>query len=356
MSERRRPRVVLLTEIPAPYRIPLFNALAERVDLEVVFLAERNPERPYGLHSEEWAFRSRVLPGRDLALGGRWLVLNRGAGRTVRRADAIVLGGWNQPAFWAALLRARRRGTPVLTWVESTRADSTGGLLEPAKRLLLRATAAVIVPGAASAQLVRGLGVADDRIVVAPNAIDAELFGAAAVERPRRERCRFLYVGRLADEKGVDVLLRALDGVDAELVVAGSGEAEERLRALAPAGVTFLGHVGRDDLVGVYRDADALVLPSRSEPWGMALNEAAAAGLPLVASEAAGATAELVEEDGNGFRVPPGDVEALRAALRRLAADPELRSRMGRRSREVAARFTPTAWADAVAAAVETRR
>jgi glycosyltransferase involved in cell wall biosynthesis len=79
------------------------------------------------------------------------------------------------------------------------------------------------------------------------------------------------------------------------------------------------------------------------------LNEAAAAGLPLVASEGAGAAYDLIEEGVNGFRVPVGDEAALAAALRRLAEDEELRIAAGSRSRELAERFTPAAWADAVA-------
>src|SRR6185312_229488 len=104
------------------YRIPLFNALAERVDLDVLFLARSNPQRPYRLHEDELHFRRRVLPGFDLTLGNRWLVVNRGVRRAVRDSDVLLLGGWNQPAFWSAL--ATRK--PAYVWVESTLADSGG--------------------------------------------------------------------------------------------------------------------------------------------------------------------------------------------------------------------------------------
>jgi glycosyltransferase involved in cell wall biosynthesis len=83
----------------------------------------------------------------------------------------------------------------------------------------------------------------------------------------------------------------------------------------------------------------------------MALNEGAAAGLPLVATDAAGGAHDLVVEGENGFRVPAGDATALRDALRRLAEDPALRARMGARSLEVGARFTPAAWARSMLAA-----
>jgi len=161
-------------------------------------------------------------------------------------------------------------------------------------------------------------------------------------------------VARLAPEKGVDVLLRAVEGLPVEVVVAGSGPEEERLRSLAGPDVTFLGHVSRDELPQVYADADVAVVPSRSEPWGMALNEAALAGLPLVATTVVGGSRDLIEEGVNGFRIQPDDPSALRAALRRFVEDETFRQAAGTRSREIAARFTPEAWAEAVVAAATT--
>jgi glycosyltransferase involved in cell wall biosynthesis len=335
-------RVTLLTEIPAPYRIPLFNALADRVDLDVVFLAHSNPQRPYRLHEDELHFRWRVLPGTDVTLGSRWLVLNRGVLSAVRGSDALLLGGWNQPAFWAAL--ATRK--PAHVWVESTLADSGGGS-GALKRVFARRAAGFVVPGRASEEYVRALA-PSARISIAPNAVDNELF-ASGVARDDVEGVCILYVGRLAKEKGVDVLLRAARGLDANVVIAGTGPQEEALRAIAPEGTRFLGHVDRDDLPAWYASADLLVLPSLAEPWGMPLNEGAAAGLPLVSTDASGAAHELIEDGVNGFRVPAGDVGALHDALARLVADEGFRRSAGERSRAVVARFTPAAWADAVA-------
>jgi glycosyltransferase involved in cell wall biosynthesis len=346
-------RVVLLTEIPAPYRIPLFNALAAEVDLEVVFLARANPERPYALHEDEMRFDRRVLPHRDFTLGRRWIVVDRGVLHALRGADAVIVGGWNQPAFLLALAWARVTRTPAVAWVESTlddhRPDATGRL----KTLLARACSAFIVPGAAARDYVGALA-PHARIEEAPNAVDGALYASRLADRDALraelgiEGCCFLFVGRLAPEKGVDVLLRAFADVDGELVVAGTGPEDERLRRLAPPRTRFLGHVERDELPAWYAAADALVLPSLSEPWGMTLNEAASAGLPLVATDVVGAARELVEPEGNGLVVPAGNVAALHDALVRVAGDEGFRRAAGSRSRELAARMTPQRWAEAV--------
>jgi glycosyltransferase involved in cell wall biosynthesis len=337
-------KLALITEIPAPFRIPLWNALAQRVDLRVILVAERDPRRAYDLHRDEWQFDARVLLGRDLVLGGRWLVVNRGVRRELNGADAVLVGGWNQPAFF----RATRAGLPYALWVESTARDERRGHLEWLKRRLLASAAGVLVPGTAARDYVVGLGVDSARIAVAPNAFDLSAF-TDAVERARRPHApTVLTVARLSPEKDVATLLHAVEGLHAELVVVGDGPQARALREAAPANARFAGHATRDELPNRYANADVFALTSRSETWGMALSEAAAAGLPLVATEAVGGAWDLIEEGVNGYRVPVGDVAALRNALGKALADEDWRNRAGRRSRELAEQATPERWAEAV--------
>jgi glycosyltransferase involved in cell wall biosynthesis len=350
-------RIALLTEIPAPFRLPLFAALAAKpdVDLHVLFLAENDPRRSYP--SYERAFESEVLRGKDVLLGRPWIVLNVGVSGRLRRLrpDVVIVGGWNQPAFWQALLHARRTRVPLVVWVESTARDERAGRgpAEAAKRVFVRSAAAFLVPGRAAGHYVRSLGAGE--IAVAPNAVDLGIFGRR-VEKRTELRAKlgldgvtFLCVSRLSPEKGVDVLVRAFDGVPGELAVVGDGPDRDRVAALAGPRVRLLGRIERDELVDWYAAADAFVMPSRSETWGMSMQEAAAAGLPLIASEAPGAGYDLIEEGVNGFRVPVEDVEALRRALTRVATDESFRERARPRTRELARGYTPEAWADAVA-------
>ena len=141
------------------------------------------------------------------------------------------------------------------------------------------------------------------------------------------------------------------DGALVRRVAVGVEEADrDRLGVdrLDHARDLVLGQLDQDAVAAEYAAADIFVLPSISEPWGMVLNEAAAAGLPLIATDACGAAWELIEDGANGFRVPAADAQALRDAIAELE-DPERRATFGARSREIAARFTPEAWAAAVA-------
>lgn len=352
-------RLLLLTEIPAPFRIPAFNALAdeENVELHVAVVSEHDPRRRYEVDPSTFRFAYHVLGGRNLLVHGRWVALSRGLGRLLRevRPDAIIVGGWNQPAFWQALATARRRRLPTLLWVESTARDARIGssAAHALRRVALRLGDAFIVPGRASAEFLTALGVDDTRIAIAPNTVEPGVTGNVSREAARLalglDGCVFLYVGRLEREKGPDVLVRAMHDVQATLAVVGGGSMRGELEQLAPQDrVVFAGQLDRAALAQWYAASDVFVLPSRSDVWGMVLNEAAAAGLPLVASVVAGGAYDLIEPGVNGYLVPAGDSAALAEALSKVAANPAWRETAGARSRELVEPFRPEAWADSV--------
>ncbi len=168
---------------------------------------------------------------------------------------------------------------------------------------------------------------------------------------PREREPTFLYVGRLKRYKQVDTAIHALrvlrDGARARLWIAGTGDDRPRLERLARrAGVadavTFLGWVGEERKLELYRRAWAVVLPSLKEGWGITNIEAAACGTPAVAADNS-ALRESVRDSESGYLVPTGEPDAWAAALGRLAADPgPLRERLSRGARAFAEPFSWT--------------
>ncbi len=158
---------------------------------------------------------------------------------------------------------------------------------------------------------------------------------------------RVLTVGRLVPEKGAPVLVQAVaelvaSGVPTELTVVGAGPLAGALAAQVEAAglgahVRFLGAVGQEDLPDLYRAADAFCLPSFAEGLPVVLMEAMACGLPVVSTTIAGIP-ELVHDGATGLLVPPGRADLLAQALRRLAADPALRTALGTGARELVRR------------------
>jgi glycosyltransferase involved in cell wall biosynthesis len=163
----------------------------------------------------------------------------------------------------------------------------------------------------------------------------------------------FAYVGRLKKYKGVDLVIRAfaqLDDASAVLEIAGAGDYRPALEALAASldlggRVRFLGFISEPEKLALFRRAWAVALASPKEGWGLTNVEAAACGTPAVASNSPGIR-ESVRDAETGFLVPHGDVAAMAAAFRRLAASRELVAGMGAKARAFAETFTWTRAAD----------
>lgn len=373
-------KLVIVTEIIAPYRIPVFNALAQRqeIDLQVVFLSENDPTlRQWRVYKDEIRFRYEVLPSWRQRLGRYNILFNCGVQSALNRfkPDVVLCGGYNYPASWSAASWARKHRIPLLLWSESTAFDRRRSyrLVEFTKKRFLNLCAAFVVPGKSSLNYLKHLGVAEQRIFTAPNAVDVPLFSRLAQAARGDEsqvRARhslppryFLYVGRLVTTKGVFELLEAYAQLKAEIrskvglvfVGDGSGHAKlvERALKISPGTIQILGFVHREELAEIYALADAFIFPTHSDPWGLVVNEATACNLPVVATTVAGCTLDLVQDGWNGFVVPPGNVSQLTLAMARLAEDSEQRVAMGGRSRERIAAYSPAAWAAGVVEAVE---
>jgi len=176
-------------------------------------------------------------------------------------------------------------------------------------------------------------------------ATPAVLRRAAELRAAHAARHVVLFVGRLVYYKGVDVLVRAMAQVDADLVLIGRGPLEGELRELASARgtaarVSFLAPQGDDELSAWYHAADVFCLPSvaRSEAFGLVQIEAHAAGTPVVSTDLPTGVPYVNPDGVTGLTVPPGDAGALAAALNRLLGDDELRARLARQAQARALR------------------
>jgi glycosyltransferase involved in cell wall biosynthesis len=236
--------------------------------------------------------------------------------RAARRVEADLLHAHWLPAGWVAA----RTGKPYVVQVWGTDVELARRIPRFAHGVLSSARL-VIAASTALAEAAQRLGAEEVRII--PSGVDLpEHVGEEA--RPPE----VLYAGRLSPEKGVLELVEAARGMN--LVVAGDGP----LRSRVPGARGFVPH---DELERLYARAAVVACPSRREGFGVACLEAMAHARPVVAT-AVGGLRDLVVEAETGLVVPPRDSRALRAALERLLAEPELRKRLGAAGRERARR------------------
>ena len=160
--------------------------------------------------------------------------------------------------------------------------------------------------------------------------------------------CTFVYAGSFDERKATDVLLAAWRRLHreypaAKLILAGGGEWQARVEAAAAdssGGVEYVGAVRPEKIYEVICRGDVMLLPSRYDPWGVALVEGGLAGLAMVGSDRTGAADELVEDGVNGYVVKAGDEDDLLRVLRIYAADPVLARQHGEKARQAAEQTT----------------
>lgn len=255
----------------------------------------------------------------------------------------------NPRAYWrdlAYLAVSKLLGARVVYQVHGGKlpqrffADSR--LLTAFLRFTLKAPDLVLVLAKVELEAYRNF-VPEQRVVALPNGIDCRPYGAVpTVQSESGAALRLVYIGRIAREKGLYETLQGLRlahelGVDARLVIAGSGPEEARLRryaqALGIAGRTcFVGPVFGNDKVKLLAGADVMVLPSYGEGLPYALLESMAAGIPVIATPV-GAIPDVMTDGIHGFLVPPRDGKAIAAALVTLAGDRERLAWMSRACR-----------------------
>jgi rhamnosyl/mannosyltransferase len=262
------------------------------------------------------------------------------------------------------LLFGRGRATVVTYHSDIVRQRLAGWAYRPLMGRLLERADRVIATSPNYRESSAALARVRHKCAIVPIGIEAAAWTPAASADALRRRFPgpiVLFVGRLRYYKGLEYLIRAMDGLDATLLVGGEGRLRARLEAQARKSraaerIVFLGDVPQELLPSYYAAADVLVLPSsqRSEAFGMVLVEAMACGTPVISTELATGTSFVNRSGETGLVVPPRDPDALAEAIRACLRDPAARRRMGDRGRErVLAEFRAETMVDRILAVYE---
>jgi len=391
-ADRTCNRLLIVAPHVVQYSSPLFREIAQRTQLNILVAycsmqgAESGVDPGFGV-KVSWdtplleGYPWTNIPNRALrsGLGHFFGLFNPGLWTLIRDGhfDAVLICGYYFASAWIALAAAKCYGTPALFVsdshsLQSWRAQS-GWKVRIKKILLQRIFSlvdAVVVSSSGGIEYLKSLGFPEDRVVLAPSAVDNKWWTgqAAKVDRnaaraawgiPAGSSVAF-FCGKLQRWKGPLDLLEAFalaNVPNSYLSFAGDGPERSNLeRRAAELGLTdrvrFLGFLNQSQLPSAYCAADLFVLPSLFEPFGLVVNEAMLCGLPVAVSDRVGARFDLVRPDENGFVFPAGNVEALAAILRQILQDPERRAHMGAAARHRMETWSPREYADSFVRAV----
>jgi glycosyltransferase involved in cell wall biosynthesis len=376
-------RLVSLTNIPTPYRVHFYNALApalaaQGVALEVMFMAETEPGRRWTFDERTFAFEHWTGAGWHPMVGGRLLHFNPTlVGDLAAHPPGwlLISGSWFLPTAALATGLAGSRGAKTIFWSESNLAyvEHRSGAADRLRTGVMDRFDAYAVPGQWAEAYVRHFApsavrkpflrlpnVIDDagfKVAIARHRADARLWSKWGLEEARRP---ILFTAcRLAPIKGIAELIRLLIATRLDdrltLLVAGDGELRPELeRTIAAAGcearIRLLGFRSEAEVQELLALADAFILPSLGDPFPVAVVEAVFAGLPLLLSDRVGCHPEALpggrgsEAGQNGFLFDPTDPVSIAGALTAfLAAGADAWRQMGMRSLQIAEETFSTA-------------
>lgn len=328
--------------LPA-YRVPFFERLAQACagGMEL-FAGEPRPGE--AIHPAREIEHFRLVRARNLHLlgGGFYLCYQQGLLPWLERWDPDVLILEGNPRYLASPAAVRwmhRRGRPVIAWG----LGAPGAIEQPRslrnrrRAAYLRQFDALIAYSELGALQYRALGFPAETLFVAPNAVVEASPKPPDRQPPLGRPLRLIFVGRLQRRKRLDLLLRACAalGDPVDLTIVGDGPQSAALKRLAAdvfPQATFTGALHGEALKRTLREADLFVLPGTG---GLAIQQAMAEALPVIAAEGDGTQQDLVRPE-NGWLVQPGDFESLRAALVQALASAEQLPRMGAESHRLA--------------------
>lgn len=269
----------------------------------------------------------------------------------MQEPNVVVLCGWFHPPYRRLVIELCGSPAFVLTmdtpWQETARQQAGRLVLRPFMHQMQK----VVVTGERCWQYAQRLGVPAERIVRGLYGVDYTGLAPLWEQRQKDPWPRsFLFIGRYAEEKAIDVLVsayaryRSLVRDPWPLHCCGKGPHASLLEA--QPGIVNHGFVQPEALPEVWAGAGAFVLPSRFDPWPLALVEAASTGLPIVCTDACGSAVELVRDRYNGRIVPTENAAALADALVDLHHQSEELPAWGKRSQQFAAPYSAEAWAE----------
>lgn len=305
--------IVLFQRQLAPYRVSLFNSLSDALDGQFTLVLTRPDPTPNRLWTVPWSevrFRVAVLRGHRLDIGrGTW-ELSRGVRATLGglKPQAVVLGGWDVHACWAALRWARQRGVPLVGWVESSERTGLkrGVVSNTIRHRFLNACSTAIVPGAAAEAFVRQLAPALP-CHHAPNSVDAP--DLRAIDEPSLLGAA-VFIGELSQRKGANLVLAAAADIlelFPRLIIAGDGPLRPDVIALTSRlpGLEYAGFVEGPEKVRLFERSAVILIPSRRDPWPLVACEALVGLRPIVVGPGVGSLPDLQQVAGEAVAAMP---------------------------------------------------
>jgi len=298
---------VIVTHIPAFYKVNLYNELAKQLKILVVFIASNTSEK----RADDFITLKKANFEYKVLFDGNFQ--DRDVLRNISKLKQILeeinykkllVSGWDLKEFWYLVFTniKSKNCLALESTINESRVDGIRGLI---KKIFLSRISIVFASGKLHVELLDALKY---------KCIVKVTKGVGIINKPnfksikKEYQKRFLFVGRLSKVKNLEVIITIFNKLkDYKLTIVGTGEDEKYLKSIANKNIIFLGSIENKNLKNEFKKNNIFILPSISEPWGLVVEEALYFGLPVIVSEYCGSS-ELIKNDINGYIFNPNNI------------------------------------------------
>lgn len=349
-------KVLFLTNVPSPYRVDFFNELGKACELTVLFEKNTSDERDASWKKYKFEnFDGILLKGKRIGVDN---AVCFGVVRYLKKGkyDHIIVSDFLDPTGMIAIEHMRVWHIPYWLECDGGFAKDGKGFKERVKKHFISGAQGYFSPCAAADEYLCTYGAKAERLHRYPftSLSKTDIFATPASDEKKRylrerlgmtEEKVIISVGRMIHRKGFDVLFEAAKKFSSNtgVYIIGGKPTEEYLRFMTGTKINNFHVVDfkvKEELNLYYRAADMFVLPTREDIWGLVINEAMAAGLPVITTDRCGAGLELVKNGVNGYLVPVGDSDMLADRINTILGDLKLRREMSMASLEIIHSYT----------------
>lgn len=290
---------VFITNIPSFYKVNLFNNLAKYCRVKVIFISRTSEIRDSDFYDYDHKFDSEYISDKDFERRNPLMTL-LGVYSAIKKYsfNKLVFPGWEiKELFLLAILNGRNKNAVV---IESSINESiTYGYAWLLKKFYMGRMGTAFPAGKLQEAILDKM--AFDGDVIVTHGVGIPNYIKTVKKKPSNNTSlNYLYIGRLSPEKNISALIEVFRQRRENLTIVGSGPDEKLLKEMAGSNIKFLGYVDNKKLEKIYQAADVFILPSKSEPWGLVIDEALSFGLPIIVSNKVGCIDDLACH-GNGL-------------------------------------------------------
>ncbi|OVE67768.1 hypothetical protein CCS79_12490 [Clostridium diolis] len=315
-------RVAIITNIPSPYRVDFFYYLQTNyIDYKfyIIYSSTNEDNRSWDIN-EEKVLNSIFLKSRTIkikkSMDIKYIHIPRDVEKTLNEIKPdVVIGSEYNPTILKTVRWCKKQKISYVSWTDGTlnSEKNINFIQKLSRKYVIRNSSTYIASSAKSREAQIYYGANPDKIFISYLTVD---INAYIQRRVKNDNFQIIFVGRLVNGKGIELLLKALSKInyDYKLIIAGDGDELCKLKHYTrelemESKVNFTGFLQREELKKYYSSSSLFVLPTLGDCYGLVILEAMCASLPVIASIYADGAKDLIEEGKNGYIIDPYDTE-----------------------------------------------